>query len=69
MLSKDSIAQIMNAGGNVRIGTLARDSLVELANIAKARNVKLEVRGSMSVDAIVAVVEAGGGNVSWDVSD
>lgn len=69
MLSKDSVARILEAGGHVRVSALGKDSLIELASIARKNNVRLEIAGSMSVDTLVDVARAGGGNVLFDISD
>jgi hypothetical protein len=69
VLSKDSIHQILNAGGHVRISTLAKDSLVELANVARLRKARLEIKGNVSLDTAMAVVNAGGGFVLIDLTD
>jgi hypothetical protein len=68
MLSKESIATIMRAGGSMRIGNLSKEALVELASIARQANVRLEIVGSLSAESWVEVARAGGANVLIDIS-
>lgn len=69
MLGKDSIAQLLRAGSNVRMKTMTRENLIELAHAAKSSNVHLEIVGTMGVETLVEVARAGGKNVTFDISD
>jgi hypothetical protein len=66
-ISKDSAASILNAGSNLRIPVLTAESCVELARIARARDVQLEIKGSLSTETMVAIANAGGKNVTFDI--
>ena len=69
MLAKESLAQILNAGRHLRNSTLAEESLIELASIARSRNVKLEIVGNLAVESLVEIARAGGGHVLFDLSN
>ncbi len=67
-MSKESIAQVLNAGGNVRCAVLAKESLVWLAGIAAKNDVKLEIVGNLAVESLVEIAKAGRGCVTFDIS-
>jgi hypothetical protein len=67
-MTKESIAAIMRAGGHVKIGTMSKDSLVELAGVARASNVRLEIVGELSAESLAEIAHAGGGHVTFDIS-
>jgi hypothetical protein len=68
MLSPESIARVLVAGGNVRISTLSLESLLPLAATTRQHKVRLEIVGTMSPDAMVQIAAAGGGYVFFDIS-
>jgi hypothetical protein len=67
-MTKESIAVIMRAGGHVKIGTMSKDSLIELAGVARASNVRLEIVGGLSAESLAEIALAGGGHVTFDIS-
>jgi hypothetical protein len=69
MITKESCLQLLNAGANLRISTLQADSLVELARIARERDVRLEIKGPLNIDSMMDIARAGGKNVLFDVSN
>jgi hypothetical protein len=67
-ISKDSAASILNAGSNLRIPVLTPESCIELARIAKERDVQLEIKGgNLTTETMVAIANAGGKNVTFDI--
>ena len=48
MLSKESCAAVLHAGANLKISGLSKESLIELARIARTRGVRLEIRCDLS---------------------
>jgi hypothetical protein len=67
-ISKESAIRVLNAGANLKISGLSKESLIELANIAKARGLQLELKCSLSPDSMVEIASAGGKHVLFDVS-
>jgi hypothetical protein len=70
MLSVDAIAQIIQAGANVRISpksTVPAEALIKLAAMARECNTILEIQGDLPVDSLVAIARAGGVHVSIDL--
>jgi hypothetical protein len=50
------------------MGSMSKESLVELAGIARASNVRLEIVGRMSAESLADIARAGGGYVTFDIS-
>jgi hypothetical protein len=69
MLSADSCERILRAGANLKIEGLSADSCVRLATAAKSAAVNLEIKGSLSADSFVRIAEAGGANVTIDLTE
>ena len=69
MLGVDSCERILLAGANLKVSGLGVDSCIRLATAAKSRGVMLEIRGTLGVDSCVRVAEAGGKNVTFDLTD
>jgi hypothetical protein len=65
----DSVGRILAAGGHVRINTLHPDTLVQLASIARQHQSRLEIVGSLHPDSLVRIAAAGGGFVTFDLTD
>jgi hypothetical protein len=68
MISKETAVQLLHAGANLKISMLSKEACVELARIAKARGVRLEIKGSLSADSMLEIARVGGANVLLDVS-
>jgi len=68
-ISKESAARILEAGGSLKVQNMSKDSLVELAAIARRRGVRLEIKGALSADSMVEIAKVGGQNVLFDVAD
>jgi hypothetical protein len=67
-MNKENIAAIMRAGDHIKMGSMSKESLVELAGIARASNVRLEIVGRMSAESLADIARAGGGYVTFDIS-
>jgi hypothetical protein len=69
-LSVDAIAEIIQAGANVRISSksaVPAEALVKLAAKARECNTILEIQGNLPVDSLVDIARAGGIHVSIDL--
>lgn len=68
MLTPDSCARILEAGGSLRVTGLTPDTLVRLASIAKRKGVRLEIVSNLTPDSCVKIATAGGGAVLFDLT-
>jgi hypothetical protein len=68
-ISKDSAARILSAGANLRVSGLSKESCLELARIARAQGVQLDIKSKLSADSMVEIAGIGGANVTFDTTD
>jgi len=66
-ISPDSAIRILSAGASLRVDGFSPDTLVRLATMAKSRNVRLEIKDSLSADSMVRIASAAPGLVLFDV--
>ncbi len=61
------MARAATAGANLKISGLSK-SFIELAHIAKSRDVRHEIKSTLSADSMAEIAAVGGKNVLFDVS-
>ena len=64
----DYAERYLETGGNLVINTMAIEYLLRLARAARAAGGHLTIVGSMAIDYMVAVGEAGGSHVTFDTA-
>jgi len=67
-ITPDAAAQVLAAGGDLKVQVMPKDSLVHLATLARQHNVRLEIKGALPAQDMVEIVRAGAGHASFDVS-
>ena len=67
-MNKDFCINVLRAGGSLRVNTMNKDFLIEMAKAAKGAGSRLEIVGSMNVDFMVEIARAGGTSVMFDLS-
>jgi hypothetical protein len=63
-----TVERILSQGGKVVIGTQHPAELVRLATIAFRNDACLTIRGKLSEETILKIMEAGNNNVTFDLS-
>jgi hypothetical protein len=69
-ITRDAAIRILEAGASLKVSGLSKDSYLELARVARARGVQLEINGNgLSYDSMAEIASVGQESVVFDVSD
>jgi len=67
-MSPENAIKVLSAGAGLKIGVMSPDNLVRLAEAARSANVRLEIKGALSVENMVRIASVGGNKVFFDVT-
>jgi len=67
-MSPENAIKVLSAGAGLKIGVMSPDNLVRLAEAARSANVRLEIKGALSVENMVRIASVGGNKVLFDVT-
>ena len=68
-MNADTAEDILRAGGNLVLSSRSLDVMVRLAKAAKETGTHLTFVGSASADKMLAVIHAGGKNITFDAAE
>jgi D-arabinose 1-dehydrogenase-like Zn-dependent alcohol dehydrogenase len=64
----DFAESYLSTGANLVINTMSVEHLVQLASVARAAGGHLTIVGTMGIDHMMVVAEAGGRHVTFDTA-
>ena len=67
-MSPENAIKILSAGAGLKVGIMSPDNLIRLAQAAKNANVRLEIKGALSVENMVRIASAGRAHVFFDLT-